>query len=58
MSLDAGLEAPLRVVNVGLELFAEQVEAQGVPVVHVEWRPPAGGADIAALLAQLEDDAL
>jgi hypothetical protein len=56
MSLDAGLEVPLRVVNIGLELFADDLEAAGVPVVHVDWRPPAGDADMAALLSQLEDE--
>jgi len=33
------------------------VEAQAATVLHVDWRPPAGGADIASLLAQLEDEA-
>ncbi len=33
----------LRVVNVGLDLFAESVRAQGAPVAEVDWRPPAGG---------------
>jgi hypothetical protein len=56
MTLDDGLDQPLRVINVGLDLFAEQVEAQGATVLHVDWRPPAGGTDIAALLAQLEDE--
>jgi hypothetical protein len=56
MTLDDGLDQPLRVINVGLELFAEQVEAQGAQVLHVDWRPPVGGSDIAALLAQLEDE--
>jgi FdrA protein len=32
-----------RVVNVGLELFADSLRAQGVPVVSVDWTPPAGG---------------
>ena len=57
MTLDDGLDQPLRVINVGLELFAEQLEAQGATVLQVDWRPPAGGADIASLLAQLEDEA-
>jgi len=56
MTLDDGLDQPLRVINIGLELFAEQVEVQGAPVLHVDWRPPAGGSDIASLLAQLEDE--
>jgi hypothetical protein len=46
----------LRVINVGLELFARTLEAEGVAVVDVDWRPPAGDASIAALLARLEDD--
>jgi hypothetical protein len=56
MSLDAGLDQPLSVINVGLEVFAADIQAQGAAVVHVDWRPPAGGPDIASLLAQLEDE--
>jgi FdrA protein len=56
MTLDAGLDQPLNVINVGLELFAEEIQAQGTAVLHIDWRPPAGGADIASLLAQLEDE--
>jgi hypothetical protein len=39
------------VVNVGLPLFADAVRDQGVPVVSVDWRVPAGGdpAAVAAL---------
>ena len=50
MSLDGLLDGPLEVVNVGLEAFAEALEAQGVHAVHVHWRPPAGDARVAALL--------
>ena len=46
-----------RVVNVGLELFAGTLAALGVPVVTVEWRPPAGGDPrLATLLARATDD--
>jgi hypothetical protein len=46
---------PPRVVNVGLDLFARTLAALDVPVVHVDWRPPAGGdARLAALLARLD----
>src|SRR5512135_2561779 len=34
---------PLSVVNVGLESMAQAVHAQGVPVIDVDWRPPAEG---------------
>jgi hypothetical protein len=30
-------------INVGLSTFANALEAQGAPVIDVEWRPPAGG---------------
>jgi FdrA protein len=48
------LREPVRVINVGLEGFARELEMQGVPVVHVQWQPPAGGdEELAALLAKL-----
>jgi hypothetical protein len=48
---------PLRVINVGLELFAEDFTAAGIEVVHLDWRPPAGGNPrLAALLARLEEE--
>ena len=31
-----------RVINVGLEGFAADLERLGVPVTHVDWAPPAG----------------
>ncbi|MBI3762760.1 MAG: DUF1116 domain-containing protein [Chloroflexi bacterium] len=34
---------PLSVVNVGLSSMAQSVRDQKVPVVEVDWRPPAGG---------------
>jgi FdrA protein len=49
------LAAPPRVINVGLELFAENLASQGAQVVHVRWTPPAGGnARLAGLLAKLQ----
>ncbi len=57
MSVESLLEQPLRVINLGLEVFALELAAAGVPVVHVDWRPPAGGDPrLAALLAQLDDE--
>ncbi len=40
---DALINGPPRVVNVGLAIFGESLRAQGVPVIDVDWRPPAGG---------------
>lgn len=48
---------PLRVINIGIEVFAEDLRAIGVEVVQLDWRPPSGGnAHLTALLASLEDD--
>ncbi|MFH1434935.1 MAG: DUF1116 domain-containing protein [Pseudomonadota bacterium] len=33
----------LRVVNIGLEKFADPIRAKGIGVVQVDWKPPAGG---------------
>ncbi|HLW46368.1 MAG TPA: acyl-CoA synthetase FdrA [bacterium] len=49
---DTLLAAPPRVVNVGLGIFAESLRTQGVPVIDVDWQPPAGGDP--ALLDLLE----
>ena len=43
----------LRVINVGLEGFAVVLESLGVPVLHVEWIPPAGGDPARARLLAL-----
>lgn len=47
----------LRVINCGLESFAQEMALLGISVIHVEWSPPAGGDPRkAALLAALEDE--
>lgn len=45
------LAAAPRVVNVGVPGFAEELAAQGVSVVQLDWRPPAGGARLAQILS-------
>lgn len=37
------LKDPLSAINVGVESFAESLLAQDASVIHVDWRPPAGG---------------
>ena len=50
----ADLPATARVINVGTDWFADALEDQGVPVVQVDWSPPAGGdKDLAAILQRL-----
>jgi len=48
-------QSRMTVVNIGAEIFAEALEEQGVEVVRVAWRPPAGNIDaLAKLLAAPE----
>jgi hypothetical protein len=48
------LPRDVAVVNVGLDLFADAVRAQGADVVEVEWGIPAGGEpELVATLARL-----
>jgi FdrA protein len=52
--IDQLLSSPIRAINVGVEDFAESLEAQGTEVVHVSWSPPAGGdQEIIAILNQI-----
>jgi hypothetical protein len=37
------LTETLKVVNIGISTFADDLRSQGVDVVHVDWKPPAGG---------------
>jgi hypothetical protein len=37
------LSESLKVVNIGVQSFADDLESQGVKVVKVDWKPPAGG---------------
>ncbi len=47
----------LKVINIGIDTFADDLERQGVQVVKVDWRPPAGGdIEILKLLDKLEED--
>ena len=46
----------LKVISIGIDIFPEDLEAQGVDVISVDWRPPAGGdLEILKLLEQLEE---
>lgn len=57
MSQPKIFDAPLKVINIGLESFATDLAEDQVEVQHVDWRPPSGGDPrLAALLAGLSDD--
>lgn len=47
----------LKVINIGIEMFADDLKTQNVDVVHVDWKPPAGGdPDLLKLLEKLGGD--
>ena len=50
---DKPLPEQTRVINIGLELFAEALKEQGVEVAQVSWEPPAKGDP--ELMAILDD---
>ena len=49
------LGGELSVVNIGLSLLSETLEHHEVPVVNLDWRPPAGGdSELAGVLRNLQ----
>ncbi|CAN5650495.1 acyl-CoA synthetase FdrA [soil metagenome] len=49
------LQQPLAALNVGLESFTLSLMAQNVPVLQIDWRPPAGGNErLASILARMK----
>jgi Protein of unknown function (DUF1116) len=60
------LGRPLAVANAGVDLFADELERQGVPVERVGWRPPEPGTEEAlqrlaaeaAAIAHANDEAV
>ncbi len=44
----------MKVINIGILGFAEDLKMQGIQVVQVDWSPPAGGdLDLLKLLEKL-----
>jgi hypothetical protein len=52
------LGRPVAVANAGVDLFADELERQGVPVERVEWRPPEPGTEEALARLALEAGAI
>jgi FdrA protein len=49
------VQETLAAINVGLESFAKDLQAQSASVIHVDWRPPAGGNErLMAILAKMK----
>jgi FdrA protein len=36
-------QSEVKVINIGLATFADELRQRGTQVVHVDWKPPAGG---------------
>ncbi len=52
------IEKPVRVINMGIESFSEDLRKAQVDVIQMDWRPPAGGdRKWIALLDSLEEQA-
>jgi hypothetical protein len=52
--VDKLLQSKIRVVNIGLREFARDMDSCKIPVIHVDWSPPAvTNPKIASLLAKL-----
>jgi hypothetical protein len=48
------LNEKLKVVNIGISTFADDLRSQNVEVIHVDWKPPAGGdVELLKLLEKL-----
>lgn len=51
------LNREIRVINIGIERFSEDLKEANVPVIQMDWRPPAGGnKKLIDLLDSLNDE--
>lgn len=50
------IQQPVRVINMGIESFSEDLRKAEVDVIQMDWRPPAGGdRKLIALLDSLDE---
>lgn len=55
MTINSLFGSDLRPVNLGLDMFADDLAAQGVKPVRMDWAPPGGGdPEVIAALSRLE----
>ncbi len=53
--IDQLFEEEIKVINMGIPSFRDELADQDVPVVHVDWRPPAGGNEkVQSLLSDIK----
>ena len=52
------IQQQVRVINMGIDSFSEDLKKAEVQVIQMDWRPPAGGdRKLIALLDSLADEA-
>lgn len=39
----SAIDREIQVINIGIERFADDLREVDVPVIQMDWRPPAGG---------------
>ena len=55
---NAPIQQQVRVINMGIDSFSEDLKKAEVPVIQMDWRPPAGGdRKLIALLDSLAYEA-
>jgi len=51
------IDREIQVINIGIDRFAEDLMEAGVPVIQMDWRPPAGGNKrLIEMLDRLNDE--
>jgi FdrA protein len=51
----SAIHKPLAAINLGLDSFAVSLREQNAEVIHVDWRPPAGGNEkLMGILARMK----
>lgn len=57
MSGESLFQQPLQVINVGIAMFSDDLKKQQVPVIHLNWTPPArGNIRLLSALDQLAEE--
>ncbi|MDH3691615.1 MAG: hypothetical protein OEU36_19405 [Gammaproteobacteria bacterium] len=54
LEIEALLDEEIIVINIGLPMFARNLDELGIKVIEVDWSPPASGdSELAHLLSRL-----
>ena len=55
--IDRLLESKLKVINMGIQQFSDQLREEGQQVIQMAWRPPAGGnQEMLDIIDRLRDE--